>query len=77
MRAAEHAPSDPYCVLERRHGVAEIVERGAVGSVERLPVIPPYFERGNKLISGLRDSAVSWAIILPLYYYCEKGAAAA
>ena len=32
---------------------------------------------GNKLISGLRDSAVSWAIILPLYWYCEKGAAAA
>ena len=26
---------------------------------------------------GLRDSAVSWAIVLPLYWYCEKGAAAA
>ena len=31
----------------------------------------------NKLISGLRDSAVSWAIILPLYWYCEKGVTAA
>ena len=35
------------------------------------------YSPGNKLISGLRDSAVSWAIILPLYWYCEKGAAAA
>ena len=34
------------------------------------------YSPGNKLISGLRDSAVSWAIILPLYYYCENGAAA-
>ena len=34
------------------------------------------YSPGNKLISGLRDSAVSWAIILPLYWYCEKGAAA-
>ena len=32
------------------------------------------YSPGNKLISGLRDSAVSWAIILPLYWYCEKGA---
>ena len=31
------------------------------------------YSPGNKLISGLRDSAVSWAIILPLYWYCEKG----
>ena len=28
MRAAEHAPRDPSRVLERRHGFAEIVERG-------------------------------------------------
>ena len=28
VRAAEHAPSDPFRVLERRHGLAEIVERG-------------------------------------------------
>ena len=35
------------------------------------------YSPGNKLISGLRDSAVSWAIILPLYWYCEKGAAVA
>ena len=29
VRAAEHAPRDPSRVLERRHGLAEIVERGA------------------------------------------------
>ena len=26
--AAEHAPYDPFRILERRHGLAEIVERG-------------------------------------------------
>ena len=35
VRAAEHAPHDPFRVLERRHGLAEIVERGAVVLVER------------------------------------------
>ena len=29
MRAAEHAPRDPFQVLERRHCLADIVERGA------------------------------------------------
>ena len=29
MRTAEHAPRDPFRVLERRHGLAEVVERGA------------------------------------------------
>ena len=33
VRAAEDAPRGPFRVLERRHGLAEIVERGAVGSV--------------------------------------------
>jgi len=28
MRVAEHAPRSPFCVLERIHGLAEIVERG-------------------------------------------------
>ena len=28
MRAAEHAPRGPCRLLERRHGLAEIVERG-------------------------------------------------
>ena len=30
MRATEHAPRCPLRVLKRRHGFAEIVERGAV-----------------------------------------------
>ena len=41
MRAAEHAPRDPSRVLERRHGLAEIVERGGGVLVERLRVKPP------------------------------------
>ena len=40
MRPAEHAPRDPFRLLERRHGLAEIVERGAVVLVERYRVIP-------------------------------------
>ena len=30
MRATEHAPRGPINVLKRRHGLAEIVERGAL-----------------------------------------------
>jgi hypothetical protein len=36
VRATEHAPCDPFHILERRHGLVEIVERGAVVFVERL-----------------------------------------
>ena len=28
MRATKHAPRDPFSVLERRHGLAQIVEGG-------------------------------------------------
>ena len=42
MRAAEHAPRDPFRVLERRHGLAEIVERGAGVPVKRHSVIHPH-----------------------------------
>ena len=35
MRAAEHAPRGPFCLLESRHGLADIVERGVVGFVSR------------------------------------------
>ena len=41
MRATEYAPRGPFHVLKRRHGLAEIVERGAGVHVERLPVTPP------------------------------------
>ena len=37
MRAAEDAPRDRFYLLERRHCLAEIVERGAI-FVERLSV---------------------------------------
>ena len=30
VRTSEHAPGGPFRRLERRHGLAEIVERGAV-----------------------------------------------
>ena len=34
MGATEHASRDTVTILERRHCLAEIVERGAVGFVE-------------------------------------------
>ena len=44
MRAAEHAPRGPFRVLEGRHGLAEIVERGpgdpGAGTVDRGRVPP-------------------------------------
>ena len=45
MRAPEHAPRDPFHVLESRHGLAQIVERGAAVFVERLRITPPNPER--------------------------------
>ena len=36
VRSTEHLPRGRCQFLERRHGLAEIVERGAIGSVERL-----------------------------------------
>ena len=38
MRATERAPSDPFHVLERRHGLVEIVDRGTGVHAERLRV---------------------------------------
>ena len=42
VRAAEHAPCDPFRLLERRHSFAEIVERGVVvrekPSITRCPL---------------------------------------
>ncbi len=42
MRAPEHAPRDPFYLLEPRNGLAEIVERGAIVHVKRLRVKHPY-----------------------------------
>ena len=45
MCAAEDAPRSPRRVFERRHGLAEIIERGTVVLVERLRVHKPQPER--------------------------------
>ena len=45
VRATKHAPHDRHCLLERRHGLAEIAERGACVKVERLPVNTPQPKR--------------------------------
>ena len=45
MCAAEHAPRDTIRVLERRHGLAEIVERGVGVFVERHRVHRCYPEK--------------------------------
>ena len=45
VRATEHTPRDPFRVLERRHGLAKIVERGAVDVAERPRVIRSHPER--------------------------------
>ena len=41
VRATKHAPRDPMHILERRHCLAEIVERGPFVLVERHRIIPP------------------------------------
>ena len=51
VRAPKHAPRDPPCVLERRHGFAEIVERRSFGSMERLRVKSPRLERESTSLS--------------------------
>ena len=43
--ATEHAPRNPFRLLECRHGLADIVQRGGGVLVERRRVIPPYPER--------------------------------
>ena len=40
VRATEHAPRGPFQLLERVHGLAEIIERGAGVLVERPRVSP-------------------------------------
>ena len=55
VRAAEHAPCNPFRVLERRDGLAEMVERGGGVQVERPRVIHPDPERGY-----IRRSENAW-----------------
>ena len=51
MCATKDAPRDPFYVHERRHGLAEIVERRVVVD-ERLRVICPQRERDTIRISN-------------------------
>ena len=46
VRATEHSPRGPFRFLERRHCLAEIVERGTVVHVERLRVTRPHPDCG-------------------------------
>ena len=45
MRATEYAPRGPFQVLERRHCLAEVVERGSGVPVERHRVVPSHSKR--------------------------------
>ena len=51
VRAAEDTPRSPFRALERRHGLAEIVECGGGVVVERLCVKPPHPKRDIMIIS--------------------------
>tara|TARA_B100001769_G_scaffold255634_1_gene232293 strand:+ start:194 stop:466 length:273 start_codon:yes stop_codon:yes gene_type:complete len=51
VRATEHAPRGPFRVLERRHGLAAIVERGGGVLVERPRVIEAHPEREMMILS--------------------------
>ena len=45
VRGSKHASRGPFRVLERRHGLAEIIERGAGVIKERRSVNRPHLER--------------------------------
>ena len=51
MRTAEHAPRDPFNFLERRHGLAKIVDSGGGVSAERVRVMAPHPERDLVILS--------------------------
>jgi hypothetical protein len=57
VRATEHAPRGPFSVLERRHGLAEIVERGTDVQAERLRVNRPGKLHHNILSYSVRIAA--------------------
>ena len=51
IRATKHTPRNTFSVLERRHGLLEIVERGAVVFAERHRVSRPHPDRGVYTLS--------------------------
>ena len=54
VRAAEHALRGPLRLLERRLGLAEIIERGAVGQEQRRRVNRPHPE--SEIITLTEDA---------------------
>ena len=58
MRTSEHAPRDPCSLIERRHGLAEIVERGANVTTERIGVNLLHRERESIILS--ENTARDW-----------------
>ena len=44
MRASQHTTRGPFRLLECRHGLADIVERGVAALAKRPPVIRPHTE---------------------------------
>ena len=51
VRATEHAPRNPCRILERRHSLADIVERGTGVLVER------HREGGSRVLAGAMRAA--------------------
>ncbi len=51
VRATENAPRNTFRVLERRHSLVEIVQRGVGVFVERPCVITPHCERAIIILS--------------------------
>ena len=67
VRAPEHAPRGPSSVLERRHGLAESVERGVGVPVERLRV--PLLHGHDVINGGLRRLLAEHALREGIWYY--------
>ena len=55
VRAAEHAPRGPLRLLERGHGLADIVERGAFDGAEHQRVIHPHLRPPDVQSSSLPE----------------------
>jgi hypothetical protein len=58
VRATKHAPRGPFRLPERRHGLAQIVKRGARVIVKRGRVIAPYPE--HDLITISENASRHW-----------------
>ena len=66
MSATEHAPNNPFRLLERRYGLAEIVERGACVPGVRQRINPP--DKTEKhawhtTLNTVTNSSREWAYV--------------